>query len=58
MNTIWSTFECNAWSRNFEYVDYVKMFNRKKQDNESAPVSEKTYNALCKAFDISLEEQE
>jgi hypothetical protein len=55
-DNIWCTIECDAWSRNFCYVEYLKLFEKASDNITCDPVSIKVYMALCKAFDISLEE--
>lgn len=52
-NSIWSTVECYAWSRNFDYEEYLDMHSKSGTTGE--PASAGMYADLCAAFDYELE---
>lgn len=49
--TIWKTVECEAWSRGFDYRDYVDVLCRA---NNVKPLAESTYIMLCSAFEHQM----
>ncbi len=53
MNSLWSTPECDAWSKGFCYNEYLTMYE--KIDSAVLPVSVTTYLKLCEAFNCQME---
>lgn len=45
IHRIWMTAEVDAWSRGFDYADYIDL--RQKRGDTSAPLSERGYKSLC-----------
>lgn len=54
MNSIWSSVEADAWSRNFGYVDYLHIHNELKIKGE--PLDQDGYDALCNLLDNQMED--
>lgn len=50
---MWSTPEANAWSRDFDYENYVLLF--KTEFPIGTPFKEETYKAFCKVFESIME---
>lgn len=55
MNSIWSSVEADAWSRGFDYEDYLHL--HKQSCLEARVVSEKAYYRLCAALDMNMDEE-
>jgi hypothetical protein len=58
IKSIWSTPECDAWSRGFDYSNYLLLHSRykSKETVTSNPVSPTTYAMLGLAFYNQMEE--
>lgn len=54
MSNIWRTSEFKAWSRDFNYEEYLKLHRDLKC--EGAVVSLLTYNKLCVVMNDEMEE--
>jgi hypothetical protein len=50
--SIWSTIECDAWSRDFDYANYLRI--RELSGIQSNPVSEEMYLNLKHAFETEM----
>jgi hypothetical protein len=51
-NTIWCTVECDAWSRAFDYQNYLSLHRR--SGTTSKAVTEQMYYTLCTAFESEM----
>lgn len=51
---IWKTPEADAWSRGFNYAEYV---NTICKYCKITPISENLYRALCTAFEDEMERE-
>jgi hypothetical protein len=54
INNIWGTCEADAYSRDFEYLDYLMICNARNTN----PVSEAAYRMFCYAFDQAAEDDQ
>lgn len=52
-NSIYTTPECSAWSRDFDYANYLSL--HAAWCTVSTPVAESTYLLLRKAFDNQMQ---
>lgn len=50
--TIWSTVECSAWSRGFDYDNYNNLYSLSQTLGKKA--SEEMYYALCAVFENEM----
>lgn len=48
MTSMWSTVEANAWSRDFDYDNYVILY--RKEFPQGTPFKEETYKKFCAVF--------
>ena len=55
-NSIWSSIECDAWSRDFDYKNYLLLYTQ--LTSEESKISEKTYSLICKAFENQFDEDQ
>lgn len=53
MDNMWSTVEASAWSRDFDYENYVLL--HKKVFPKGTPFSEETYKEFCTIFHNIME---
>ena len=53
INSIWTTPEVGAWSRNFDYENYLSFVSKINPDQQ--PFSEDGYQALCAVLDDEME---
>ena len=49
MSNMWDTVEANAWSRGFDYDNYISLY--KKVFPQGTPFKENTYLAFCGIFE-------
>ena len=52
--SIWTTVEVDAWSRAFNYNDYLDLHS--KAGCKGSPLSFDTYQSFCELFDIDYED--
>lgn len=55
-DSIWSTVECDAWSRDFDYENYLGLYN--KITGDDSKISKNTYSLICQAFDNQFKEDQ
>lgn len=56
--SIWQTPECDAWSRDFRYEDYVALHSRYYENNSTTPAkfSQNAYKMICAVFEQEMED--
>jgi hypothetical protein len=53
LRTIFQTPECSAWSKGFDYENYLELHALCKEVH-SYPVHKEVYRTLCKAFELQM----
>lgn len=54
MNSIWSTVEVDAWSRGFDYEDYLHLHST--SGIKQVPLARRAYYELCIALYMNMDE--
>lgn len=51
-HSIWTTAECSAWSRGFDYSGYLDLHH--KEQCKGTYLTEEGYLTICKFFDEEM----
>lgn len=52
VQNIWNCVECDAWSRDFDYEEYIDLYNKRNEGHSM--FSEDGYRALCAVFEDEM----
>lgn len=53
MNSIFTSFEMNAWSRDLSYEEYVHLI---RENSSTTALSLRSFKAFCNMMDDAMEE--
>ena len=53
MTTLWDSVEANAWSRDFDYQNYILLY--KKVFPSGTPFKEVFYKSFCQLLESNME---